>query len=256
MPAATGASTGLLAADASGYTVVEGSIPPASGSFIDGRETAGTAGGNATAVNDRISAVALAAGQQGTGYLFGELGIAPISGTVYIDLNRNDAIDPQPTDGRIPGVTLNLVRGTDCSAAPVATSTTDAAGNYSFSGAAVGLTYTICQVQPAGYLQRGENPGAGNTSTTNAITIGNLPAGGSPANHFAEVASNSIITGRVWLDSDNGGSVNGTEAGIAGVVIELTGTRHRRQCRHPHHHDRCQRQLPLRCAAARHLCRA
>jgi uncharacterized repeat protein (TIGR01451 family) len=215
---------GLLAADASGYTVVEGSIPPASGSFIDGRETAGTAGGNATAVNDRISSVALAAGQQATGYLFGELGIAPISGTVYIDLNQNAALDPAPIDGRIPGVTLNLVRGTDCSAAPVATTTTDAAGNYSFSGAAAGLTYTICQVQPAGYLQGGENPGTGNTSSTNAITIGNLPVAGSTGNHFGEIASNSVITGKVWLDADNGGTVNGTEAGIAGVVIELTGT--------------------------------
>jgi uncharacterized repeat protein (TIGR01451 family) len=215
---------GLLAADASGYMVTEGSIPPASGSFIDGRETAGTAGGNATAVNDRISAIPLAAGQQATGYLFGELGIAPISGTVYIDLNRNSAIDPAPTDGRIPGVTLNLVRGTDCSATPVATTVTDAAGNYSFSGAAAGLTYTICQVQPAGYLQGGENPGAGNTSSTNAITIGNLPVAGSTGNHFGEIASNSVIEGRVWLDADNGGTVNGSEAGIAGVLIELTGT--------------------------------
>ena len=215
---------GLLAADASGYTVVEGSIPPASGSFIDGRDTAGSAGGNATAVNDRISGVALAAGQQASGYLFGELGIAPIGGTVYIDLNRNNAIDPLPTDGRIPGVVLNLVRGTDCSAAPVASTSTDNAGNYSFSGAATGLAYTICQVQPAGYLQGGENPGAGNTSSSNAIGIGNLPVAGSPGNHFGEVASNSVVAGRVWLDADNGGSVNGSEAGIAGVVITLSGT--------------------------------
>lgn len=215
---------GLLAADASGYTVVEGSIPPASGSFLDGRETAGTAGGNASAVNDRISAIPLAAGQQATGYLFGELGIAPISGTVYIDLNRNTTLDPAPTDGRIPGVTLNLVRGTDCSATPVATTVTDAAGNYSFSGAAVGLTYTICQVQPAGYLQGGENPGAGNTSSANAITIANLPVAGSSGNHFGEIASNSVIAGKVWLDADNGGTVNGSEAGIAGVVVELSGT--------------------------------
>ena len=215
---------GLLAAGPAGYTVTEGTIPPASGSFIDGRETAGTAGGNASAVNDRISAIALGAGQQASGYLFGELGIAPISGTVYIDLNRNNAIDPAPTDGRIPGVTLNLVRGTDCSAAPVATTVTDASGNYSFSGAAAGLAYTICQVQPPGYLQGGENPGSGNTSSANAIRIGSLPVAGSAGNHFGEIASNSVIAGRVWLDADNGGTVNGSEAGIAGVVVELTGT--------------------------------
>ena len=216
---------GLLAADATGYTVTEGAIPAASGTFADGRETAGTAGGNATAVNDRISAVALAAGQQATGYLFGELGIAPISGTVYSDINRNSTLDPTPTDGRIPGVTLTLVRGSDCSGAVVATTTTDADGNYSFSGAGAGLSYTICQTQPAGYLQGGQNPGAGNASNAaNAITISNLPVAGSAGNHFGEIASNSVIAGRVWLDADNGGTVNGSEAGIAGVVVDLTGT--------------------------------
>jgi uncharacterized repeat protein (TIGR01451 family) len=216
---------GLLAAGPAGYTVTEGAIPPESGRFADGRETAGTAGGNATAVNDRISAIALAAGQQATGYLFGELGIAPISGTVYSDLNRNGALDPKPTDGRIPGVTLTLVRGSDCSGAVVATTTTDTEGNYSFSGAGAGVAYTICQTQPAGYLQGGQNPGAGNTSTAaNAITITSLPVAGSAGNHFGEIASNSVIAGRVWLDADNGGTVNGSESGIAGVAVDLTGT--------------------------------
>lgn len=215
---------GLLAADASGYTVAEGVIPPASGSFIDGRETAGSAGGNASAVNDRISAVALAAGQQATGYLFGELGIAPISGTVYIDLNRNGALDAQPTDGRIAGVVLNLVRGTDCSAAPVASTTTDAAGNYSFSGAAAGLAYSLCEVQPAGYLQGGENAGSGNTAVANVISIPSLAVTGSAGNHFGEIASNSVIAGRVWLDADNSGSIETSESGIAGVTLTLSGT--------------------------------
>jgi uncharacterized repeat protein (TIGR01451 family) len=216
---------GLLAADASGYTVAEGAIPPASGSFADGRETAGSAGGNAGAVNDRISGVALAAGQQAGGYLFGELGIAPISGTVYIDSNRNGQLDAPPTDGRIAGVQLRLVRGADCSGAVVASTSTDAAGNYSFSGAAAGLAYTICQTQPAGYLQGGQNPGPGNASNAaDAISIGSLPVAGSAGNHFGEIASNSAISGRVWLDADNSGTVNGSEAGIAGVLLELSGT--------------------------------
>lgn len=215
---------GLLPPNASGYAVIEGLIPPASGNFTDGRETAGTAGGN-TASNDRIGAIALAAGQQASAYLFGELGIAPISGTVYIDFNRNGALEATPTDGRIPGVSLTLVRGTDCSGAVVATTTTDAAGHYSFSGAAAGLSYTICQTQPAGYLNGGEIPGGnGSSGTANAITISNLPVAGSSGNHFGEIASNSVIAGRVWLDADNGGTIDGAEAGIAGVTIELSGT--------------------------------
>ena len=214
---------GLLASDAAGYTVVEGAIPASSGTFLDGRETAGSAGGS-TAVNERFSAIVLAAGQVASGYLFGELGIAPISGTVYIDLNRNGSIDPTPTDGRIGGVVLTLVRGTDCSGTVLLTTRTDAAGNYGFSGAAAGLTHTVCQTQPAGYQQGQQNPGAGNNGgTANAITIPNLAATGSPNNHFGEIAQNSAITGRVWLDADNNGSLNGSEAGIAGVTVVLAG---------------------------------
>jgi uncharacterized repeat protein (TIGR01451 family) len=215
---------GLLPPNAAGYTVTEGAIPAASGRFLDGRETVGTAGGSA-AVNDQFSGIALGAGTQATGYLFGELGIAPISGTVYVDLNRNGQIDPSPTDGRVPGVTLTLVQGSSCSGPVIATTTTDASGNYSFSGAAVGMTYTVCETQPAGYLTGGENPGTnGSSATPNAITIANLPAAGSPGNHFGEIASNSVITGKVWLDGNNSAMVDGGEAGIAGVTITLTGT--------------------------------
>ena len=214
----------LLAPNGAGYTVTEGAIPPASGRFADGRETAGSAGGS-VAVNDQISGIVLAAGSQATGYLFGELGLAPISGTVYIDLNRNGSLDPSPTDGRIPGVTLTLVLGPNCSGTVVASTTTDASGNYSFSGAAAGLTYTICQTQPAGYLNGSENPGSnGSSGTANAITVSNLPVAGSAGNHFGEIASNSVIAGRVWLDTSNDGVIDAAEAGIAGVVIELTGT--------------------------------
>ena len=215
---------GLLPPNATGYTVTEGAIPPASGRFVDGRETAGSAGGS-TAVNDQISGIALTAGSQASGYLFGELGLAPISGTVYIDLNRSGSLDPLPTDGRIPGVTLTLVLGASCTGTVVASTTTDASGNYSFSGAAAGLTYTVCQTQPAGYLNGGQNPGTNASSNAaNAITISNLPVAGSAGNHFGEIASNSVIAGRVWLDSSNDGVIDAAEAGIAGVVIELSGS--------------------------------
>ena len=215
---------GLLPPNGAGYTVTEGAIPGSSGSFADGRETVGTAGGNA-AVNDQISGIALTAGTQASGYLFGELGQAPISGTVYIDFNRNGSLDPSPTDGRIPGVTLSLVLGANCSGTLVGSTVTDASGNYSFSGAATGLTYTVCQTQPAGYLNGGENPGTNaSSSAANAITISNLPVGGSAGNHFGEIASNSVIAGRVWLDGNNDGLIDATEAGIAGVLIELAGT--------------------------------
>ena len=214
----------LLPANAAGYTVTEGAIPAASGRFIDGRETLGNAGGSST-VNDQFSGITLAAGAQASGYLFGELGLAPISGTVYIDLNRNGQLDPTPVDGRIPGVSLSLVQGLTCSGPVLASTVTDGAGNYSFSGAAAGLTYTVCETQPAGYLNGSENPGTnGSSNAANAITLINLPAGGSTGNHFGEIASNSVISGRVWLDVNNNGVIDPAESGIAGVRVDLVGT--------------------------------
>ena len=180
---------------------------------------------NPAAGTDRISAIDLGQGADGTAFNFGERPRAAISGTVYIDLNRNSALDPTPTDGRIPGVTLTLVLGADCSGAVLGTTTTDANGSYSFAGATTGLTYTVCETQPAGYLTGGENPGAnGSSAVANAITIRNLPLAGSAGNHFAEIASNSAITGRVWLDANNDGLIDAAETGIAGVAVTLSGS--------------------------------
>ena len=212
----------LLQSDASGYTITEGVIPPASGVFNDGQDRAGSAGGNA-AVNDVISAVVLGAGVQATNYTFGELPIAPITGTVYIDRDRDNALDPTPFDGRIPGVTIRLVLGNSCGGAVVASTVTDAAGNYSFSGVSAGLTYTLCQTQPPGYADGAVNPGASASSAAaNAITISNLPSSGSAGNHFGERAGS--LSGSVYLDNSNDGLRQPAESGIAGVTITLTGS--------------------------------
>jgi uncharacterized repeat protein (TIGR01451 family) len=213
---------------AGNYTVIEGSLPPALGNYNDGLDTAGSAGGS-TAVNDRIGPVNLAAGLQATGYLFGELSVAPISGTVFIDRNRDGVLDALPTDGRLPGVTLTVRAGNSCAGPVLQTVQTDASGNYSFSGLTAGQTYTVCQVQPAGYGEGGVLPGGSATAGSNAITISNLPAGGSAGNQFAERVSS--LAGSVYVDFSAGNpalSNNGVrdagEAGIAGVPITLTGT--------------------------------
>ena len=70
-----------------------------------------------------------------------------------------------------------------------------------------------------------EAPGGdASSAAAKAITIGNLPLAGSAGNHFAKFASNSAITGRVWLDANNDGLIDAAEAGIAGVAVTLTGT--------------------------------
>ncbi len=79
---------GLLPPDATGYTITEGAIPAASGSYSDGKDTAGNATvavGNAIATNDRISGIRMVAGENATGYNFGELP-PPVVPTLFPDL--------------------------------------------------------------------------------------------------------------------------------------------------------------------------
>ena len=212
----------LLQSDASGYTVAEGAIPPASGTYVDGKDTAGTLGGG-TATNDRFTAIPVAAGAAGSGYLFGELPIAPISGTVYVDRNRNGTLDATPADGRIGGVTVRLVQGASCAAGTALQTTLTAPdGTFSFSGAAAGLDYLLCETQPAGYGQGSVNPGTNGASAgTDAIRITNLPAAGSPNHAFGERVGS--IAGHVFLDQANDGARTG-DPGIAGVTVTRSGT--------------------------------
>ena len=210
----------LLQSDAAGYTVGEGAIPAASGSYNDGRDSPGSAGGS-NAGNDTLSGVVLGAGVQAAGYLFGELPIAPITGTVYIDRNGDGQLGSG--DGRIAGVVIRLVLGSSCSGSTAATTTTDASGNYTFSGVSAGLTYTLCQTQPAGYGDGSTNPGgSGSSAAANTITLNNLPLAGSSGNHFGERAA--TLAGAVYLDANNDGIRQGAEAGLAGVVITLNGS--------------------------------
>jgi large repetitive protein len=217
---------GLIEPDAAGYTVTEGAIPVAAGVFNDARESVGnatTAPGTST-VNDVFAGVRPAAGQQATGYLFGELPIAPVSGTVYIDSNRNhllDAADP----ARIAGVTIQVFPAAQCSGAPLvctgaplATTVTDTSGNYSVSGLSTGLNYVLVQTQPVAYA----NGNAGGSAGSNSITINNLAPAGSPNNHFGEFAGS--VAGSVFLDANNDGARAGGDIGISGVVMTLSGT--------------------------------
>ena len=219
----------LLAPNAAGYSVTEGVIPAAAGAFLDGRDTAGSAGGS-TASNDTITGIALAAGQQATNYWFGELPVTSIGGTVYIDRDRNNQIDPTPGDGRIAGVTVRLLQGADCATGTLLQTTTTAAdGSYSFGNVAAGGSYLVCETQPAGYANGAENPGtAASSAGANAIRITNLPAGGSVNNHFGETLAS--LAGAVYADyspnapaNTNNGVRDSGELGIAGVTITITG---------------------------------
>lgn len=203
----------LLPADAQGYVLTE--TQPSG--YLDGKHTAGNgAVPGSNAVANVISGINLAAGQQATGYLFGELANAVISGTVYLD--RNDDGDQQPgSEPGIGGVTITIegagpdgVFGTADDT--TATITTDASGNYSYGGAVAGQDYRITETQPTGLANGKENSG-------NVIAISNLPGTGSADNNFGELAAS--LAGMVYLDSNNNGVRDAGEPALPGVQVSL-----------------------------------
>ena len=215
----TGTDGGYAFADlmppAAGTTYTITQTQPAG--YLDGRHTPGNAStpGSASAPNV-IDGIAITAGEGATGYLFGELANATISGTVYLD--RDDDGAQGPGEPGLPGVTVTIegagpdgIFGTADDPAPVVL-VTDATGNYSYGGAVTGRDYRIVQTQPTGLADGRENP-------SNSIAVSNLPITGASGNNFGEQAAS--IAGSVWLDANNDGVRDAGEAGIAGVVVSL-----------------------------------
>ncbi|MGE8224980.1 MAG: SdrD B-like domain-containing protein [Stenotrophomonas sp.] len=198
------------------YTITE-TQPTA---YIDGKHTVGnatTAGSNAVA--NVISGIGLDAGQSASGYLFGELANAPISGTIYIDRN-NDGTQDAGEPG-IPNISLtvevedgpgNWVK------VPGPAIVTDSNGHYTYPEAVTGKNYRVTETQPAD-LGDGKENGTVNTGTPNVILITNLPSTGSSGNNFGEIAA--VLSGVVYLDSNNNGVQDAGEPGLPNVEVSL-----------------------------------
>ena len=171
-----------------------------------------------------------------------------ISGRVFKDNKVTPTgIFASGTDTPISGASIRLIGGANCTGSLVSVigltnpATTDAAGNYTFSGLSAG-TYSVCQTeQPTGTLNSITKTGtripdstgtAGVASNLTSVTsqiigIGLVSYGsgnisGSIDNNFAEVVPSSI-SGTVFIDYNNNGIQNGADVGINNVTINLTG---------------------------------
>jgi uncharacterized repeat protein (TIGR01451 family) len=167
---------------------------------------------------------------------FSEVVPVSISGTVFMDMNNNGT--QQGADPALANVQIDLT-GTDWQGNAVSLSVlTDASGNYSFTNLpppnAGGYTVTEPTQPPAssnGITTAG--PAVPNGSAGTATAVGTLPSrianivvppgGASVANNFAEIPGNRSVFGRVYRDFDDNGNFNGTDTGIAGQLIQLTG---------------------------------
>ena len=164
-----------------------------------------------------------------------------LSGRVYEDSNGNGAVNAG--EAGIAGVTLTLTGTDNLGNAVSRTTTSDSAGNWTFSVPAG--TYDVSETQPAAYLpgitRAGSVTGAGSNagsvpasgagittgvSGSNANVIQGVvlgTGGSSTSNLFGEFRAASIA-GRVYQDADYNGVYGAADPGIANVTLQLTGT--------------------------------
>src|SRR5207244_2183518 len=175
--------------------------------YLDGKDTIGTPGGTTT--NDKFSAIVLNAGVNGTENNFGEVLPASLTGYVYYDSNNDGS---RAGDTGISGATVTLTGTDDLGNSVTGSTTTGAAGDYSFTGLRPG-TYTISETQPSGYLDGKDTAGSLGGTTTNdqfsSITVASGDSG--TAYNFGEVQAASL-SGFVYLDSNDDGIKQGTES--------------------------------------------
>ena len=194
--------------------------------FMDGKDSLGAVNGVAVGnqSNDRFSQVELCADDAGVEFNFGELKPASISGFVSVTSPDGSCLDPNdPAHQGIAGVTIELYGQNGLL---LASTQTDANGFYEFADLAPG-TYTILEVQPAGYLDAGDSLGmvdgvvAGRRLSNDGFTRIELTSDsqGTMYNFCEHLPAE--LSGRVWHDANDNGILEQGEDRIENVLIEL-----------------------------------
>ena len=198
------------------YTVNE--IQPAG--WLEDDDHVGSAGGVLDGP-DRVKNIVLTSNIKGVGYDFCEVLPVSIAGHVGIASGTDDGGCADGTNPPIAGVTIQLLNS---SGTVIATTKTDANGNYLFD-ALPPDTYTVHEIQPAGYFEGDDHAGSQGGTLVDVDTIGSVAlfSGMHGINYnFCEVLPVSIA-GHVGIatGTDDGGCANGTNPPIAGVTVQL-----------------------------------
>ena len=225
--------TGLNPSNASGYTVTE--TPPASDTHLG--QTSTTTGAVTTpAATPVVSNIVLpSSGDSSTDNYF-ETATDTITGTDYLVSNTTlaNGLTTTTTGNPIPGTTVTLT-GTDEFGNPVSeTTTTDANGDYSFTGLNPSNSsgYTVTETPPATDSHLGQTSTTTGAVTTPASTpvVSNivLSTGGetSTDNYFETIAVSVNGVDNLVSNTTPAGSLTTSTTGlaIAGTTVTLSGT--------------------------------
>ena len=191
------------------------------GGYTDAIDSVGTvnAASQGTLGNDTITAITIPAAGIGTGYDFAETQAAPIgafvSGVVYLDTGANGSLDAG--DNGLGGWTIELLNN---AGGVIASVTSAADGTYRITNLGANNSGAVL---PAGvYSVREIQKTTHGSSTSNLIANLNVPPTGRSDQNFGETLSS--IGGRVFVDTNDDGIADPTEAGVSGVVLTLSGT--------------------------------
>ena len=182
--------------------------------FFQGGQTPGS--GLGEVLGEDLLGFTINAGEELVRYDFCEIPPASVSGFVHVasdgDCER-DAEEPP-----LQGVSIQL---RDSSGKLIATTTTDANGQYRFENLSPG-EYQIFEVQPDGLFQGGQRVGTGDGRVLGQDLLGvRLAAGQNLRDYnFCEVPPASI-GGKVWQESDPNGNFEPGDVPIPGVLVEL-----------------------------------
>ncbi|MGV8867199.1 MAG: SdrD B-like domain-containing protein [Janthinobacterium svalbardensis] len=202
-----------------------GFVPPAGYNF-----TKADVGGYATdsdvnpATGLTTTMIALKSGDVQLDWDAGLVKCAPVTGSignrVWEDNNYNGVQDAGELG--VAGVKVNLLNASN---QIIATTTTNASGNYLFDNHVAG-SYKVAVVRPSGFYYTKANVGNDasdsdvDTSTGRSGLI-NLAAGQNDMSWDAGIYRKASLGDKVWRDADHDGVQDSNEAGIANIKVQL-----------------------------------
>ncbi len=176
--------------------------------------------------------VKLASGEDNRTIDAGVYAPASLGDRVWIDANGNGQQDAGELGAS--GVKVTLIGGgldglvsTTADNTTVET-TTDANGNYKFSGLTPGMEYQVQFGKPAGTVFTGQDKGndasdSDADSATGLSQVVKLASGENNTTIDAGIYTPASLGNRVWLDANANGQQDANETGVAGVTVTLTG---------------------------------
>jgi fimbrial isopeptide formation D2 family protein/uncharacterized repeat protein (TIGR01451 family)/LPXTG-motif cell wall-anchored protein len=154
--------------------------------------------------------------------------LVSIGDYVWFDTDRDG--QQEAGESPVPNVTVNLYRDGDTT--PWKTTTTDAAGFYSFTDLTPGDAYTVEFVKPAGTMFTSQNTGADVSDSDADVSTGKVsvtaPASGdnsatTPDDPTIDAGLVKLVSvgDYVWWDTDRDGSQDAAEKPVPGVTVNL-----------------------------------